>query len=222
MDDDVPTARSSDSNKIEKRAKNVYIVEDDPASRELLIDLFQSANLRVKSYESGAKFLDDLPSGKTGCIVLDVRMPGMNGFELHAELIKRSIRLPVVFVTAHGDTRMAVRAMKAGAHDFVEKPIDTRQMMQIVREALNRSAETAAARARKEEIQMRIDQLTPRERDVLDLIAEGELNKQIAHRLGIAQRTVEVHRANIMEKMNAKSAADLIRMVMTIDTIRGA
>ena len=221
MDDDVPTARPGDNSKIDKRAKNVYVVDDDPGSRDLLIALFRTAKLKVKSFDSGKKFLDDLPAGKTGCIVLDVRLPGMTGFDVHKELIKRSIRLPVVFVTAHGDTRMAVRAMKAGAHDFVEKPIDTHEMLAIVRDALNRSAENAAARGKKEDILTRIDQLTPRERDVLNLIAEGELNKQIAHRLGIAQRTVEVHRANIMEKMNARSAADLIRMVMTVEAFRG-
>jgi RNA polymerase sigma factor (sigma-70 family) len=220
MGNDAPSARQSDKIKIEKGANNVYVVEDDPASRELLIDLFRSANFNVKTYPSGNAFLDDLPKATTGCIVLDVRMPGMNGFEVQAELTRRSLRLPVIFVTAHGATRMAVRAMKAGAHDFVEKPIDTAEMLEIVRDALSRSAESAAARAKKEEIQDRVDQLTPRERDVLDLIAEGELNKQIAHRLGIAQRTVEVHRANIMEKMGAKSAAALIRMVMTVDGFR--
>lgn len=220
MGDKKSSARRSENDEIEKGANNVYVVEDDAPSRELMVDLFRSANLNVKTYGSGPEFLDDLPDEDTGCIVLDVRLPGMTGFEIQAELTKRAVDLPVVFVTAHGATRLAVRAMKAGAYDFVEKPIDTAEMLEIVRGALNRSAKTAAARAKKEEIRRRIGLLTPRERDVLDLIAEGELNKQIAHRLGIAQRTVEVHRANIMEKMSAKSAAELIRMVMTVEEFR--
>jgi FixJ family two-component response regulator len=224
MGEKVPAKAAGRSARAPKAAKNVarnvYVVEDDPAGRELLVELFKTANLKVKDYASAQAFLDDPPAGPRGVIVLDVRMPGMDGFALQAELARRGSGLPVVFVTAHGDTKMAVRAMKAGAYDFVEKPIDNAELVEIVRGALRLSAATAEASARKEEIRRRVDTLTPRERDVLELIAEGELNKRIAHRLGIVLRTVEVHRASIMEKMRAKSAADLIRMAMTMRDFR--
>ena len=199
----------------------IYVVEDDDSSRALLQDLFTSVDLSVETFASAGEFLDILPLCRRGCIILDVRMPGMSGLELQQELARRSATLPVIIVTAHGDTAMAVRAMKAGAFDFIEKPIDNQALLDTVQKALLQSAKDAVKKAAYAEIMEKLDTLTQRESDVLGLIIDGELNKQIAFKLNISQRTVEVHRSNVMEKMEAKSPADLVRMVMTVKRLTG-
>ena len=199
----------------------VYVVEDDDSSRQLLHDLFSSVDLDVLSYESGDEFLENIPVSEPGCILLDVRMPGISGLDLQEELTKTGIDLPIIFVTAHGDTQMAVRAMKSGAFDFVEKPINTQILLDAVNKALAESHRRCGDKAFQTEILQRMELLTPREHDVLAMIKDGKLNKQIAYDLGITQRTVEVHRARVMEKMQAKTVADLLRTVMSLESPQG-
>ncbi len=199
----------------------VYVVEDDEINRELMKDLFESVDLRVDAFETGNAFLDALPVNGPGCILLDVRMPGISGLDLQAMLSKERLDLPIIFVTAHGDTQMAVRAMKEGAFDFVEKPINNQLLLETTNKAIEKSRKLGAEHAEQDDIQKRIDLLTPRESEVLKMIALGKFNKQIAFDLGITQRTVEVHRARVMEKMQAKTIADLLRTVMSLDTFTG-
>ena len=199
----------------------VYVVEDDEASRELMKDLFESVDLNVLTFNSGNDFLDALPVESPGCILLDVRMPGISGLDLQAKLNSEPSSLPIIIVTAHGDTQMAVRAMKEGAFDFVEKPIYNQLLLETVDKAINESNKLKDALGHQDDIRQRLTSLTPRERDVLEMIAKGKLNKQIAFDLGITQRTVEVHRARVMEKMKAKTVADLLRTVMSLDSFSG-
>lgn len=196
----------------------VYVVEDDEANRELMRDLFESVDLRVELFPSGDAFLAAMPVRGPGCILLDVRMPGISGLDLQARLSDAKLDLPIIIVTAHGDTQMAVRAMKEGAFDFVEKPINNQILLDTVNKALTESRRMGAEIREQESIQKRLDLLTPRETDVLRMIAQGKLNKQIAFELGITQRTVEVHRARVMEKIQAKTVADLLRTVMSLDS----
>lgn len=199
----------------------VYVVEDDQTSRQLLHDLFASVDLTVESFASGDAFLEYGPVSEPGCILLDVRMPGISGLDLQNELEKTDIDLPIIFVTAHGDTQMAVRAMKTGAFDFVEKPINNQILLDSVNKALADSQQRVNEKQASAEIRERVGLLTPREHDVLNMIKDGKLNKQIAFDLGITQRTVEVHRARVMEKMQAKTVADLLRAVMSLDEYKG-
>jgi len=199
----------------------VYVVEDDEVNRELMKDLFESVDLQVEVFNTGNDFWDAMPVEAPGCILLDVRMPGISGLDLQEKLSVEPSGLPIIIVTAHGDTQMAVRAMKEGAFDFVEKPINNQVLLETVDKAIAKSKSLIQELDFQGDIQKRLDLLTPRERDVLDMIAEGKLNKQIAFDLGITQRTVEVHRARVMEKMQAKTVADLLRTVMSLDTFTG-
>lgn len=199
----------------------VYVVEDDVASRELMTDLFESVDLNVVTFNNGNDFLQSFPVPAPGCILLDVRMPGISGLDLQTKLAETPSSLPIIIVTAHGDTQMAVRAMKEGAFDFVEKPINNQILLETVDKAINESEKLTRSLGQQEEIRQRLENLTPREHDVLNMIAKGKLNKQIAFDLGITQRTVEVHRARVMEKMKAKTVADLLRTVMSLDSFTG-
>ena len=199
----------------------VYVVEDDVASRELMTDLFESVDLNVVTFNNGNDFLQSFPVPAPGCILLDVRMPGISGLDLQTTLAETPSSLPIIIVTAHGDTQMAVRAMKEGAFDFVEKPINNQILLETVDKAINESEKLTRSLGQQEEIRQRLENLTPREHDVLNMIAKGKLNKQIAFDLGITQRTVEVHRARVMEKMKAKTVADLLRTVMSLDSFTG-
>lgn len=196
----------------------VFVVEDDETNRQLMKDLFESVDLRVELFPSGDAFLAAMPVRGPGCILLDVRMPGISGLDLQSRLSQQKLDLPIIIVTAHGDTQMAVRAMKEGAFDFVEKPINNQILLDTVNKALNESRRIGTEFREQESIQKRLDLLTPRETDVLRMIAQGKLNKQIAFELGITQRTVEVHRARVMEKIQAKTVADLLRTVMSLDS----
>ncbi len=183
----------------------VHIIEDDAGVRESLALLLQSAGWTTRLYASAREFLDSEPSGE-GCVVSDVRMPGMAGLDLLEEMKKRHIRLPAILMTAYGDVPQAVRAMKLGAVDFIEKPFDDELMINSVREALARRGGGAmAARAR-------LGRLTAREKDVLAGLLEGKLNKTIAFQLGVSVRTVETHRANLMAKTGANSLSELVRI----------
>ena len=192
----------------------VHVVDDDYELREALRFLFNSVGLNVKTYVSAEIFLKATPTDGPGCLLTDVRMPGLGGLELQSRLAARQNALPMIVMTGHGNIRMAVRAMRAGAIDFIEKPLNDRDLLAIVRRAIEFSRRAAHTRGDWSDVRRRLETLTPREREVLDHVVSGEPNKRIAFRLGISEKTVEFHRANVMAKMAAKSSADLIRSVV--------
>ncbi|MCC7016929.1 MAG: response regulator transcription factor [Rhodospirillales bacterium] len=195
----------------------VFVVDDDRAARESLSWLIGSIHLRVAAFASAAEFLAACPPGQPGCLITDVRMPGLSGLDLQAELKRRGIEIPVIVVTGHGDVPMAVRAMKAGALDFVEKPFNDQILIDLVQKTVEKSLSATRAQVERRDIRARLEQLTPRERQVLDMIAAGESNKGIAHALGISEKTVEAHRAHVMDKMQARSLAELMKLVIALD-----
>lgn len=199
----------------------VYVVDDDLAVRNSLCYLMSSVNLPVLAFSSAHEFLEDYQPNHPGCLLLDIRMPGMSGLELQKELTARSIELPIIIITGIGNTEVAVRAMKRGAFDFVEKPINHQLLLDKIQKALEDSNRLLEERTQQAVIQRRLDLLTPREGDILNLIVAGEMNKRIANHLGISERTVEVHRARVKEKMQAKSLAELIRMVINTERHTG-
>jgi two-component system response regulator FixJ len=183
--------------------------------RHSLLFLLECAGLEARSYESALAFLDRLEAMERGCIVTDVRMPGMSGLELVAALKAKAIADPVIVITGHGDVPLAVEAMKAGVSDFLEKPFDDQQLLSAVRRALDASGSIVAQQAERREIEERVAALSGREREVLDGLVEGKPNKIIAFDLGISARTVEIYRANVMTKMQAKSLSELVRMSLS-------
>jgi FixJ family two-component response regulator len=195
----------------------VFVVDDDRAARESLTWLIGSVQLRVQEFASAAEFLAAYTPGQAGCVVADVRMPGLSGLDLQAELRRRGIEIPMIVVTGHGDVPMAVRAMKAGALDFIEKPFNDQVLIDLVQKAVEKSLAVRLGDAEKRDLKARLDQLTPRERQVLDMVAAGESNKTIAQALGISEKTVEAHRAHVMEKMRANSFAELMKLVIALD-----
>ncbi|GAN77228.1 transcriptional regulator [Acidisphaera rubrifaciens HS-AP3] len=180
--------------------------------RDSLAFLLQQAGYAVRAYAAGAALLDAAPDGD-GCIVSDYRMPEMDGLALQAALSARGVRLPVIMMTAHGEVPVAVRAMKAGAIDFLEKPVDERTLLDAVDRALSASRLAVAARARSSDAAGRLARLTPREREVLDLLVAGRTNKEIGRVLGASPRTIDVHRARVFHKMEAETLPDLVRLV---------
>jgi RNA polymerase sigma factor (sigma-70 family) len=168
----------------------------------------------VETFASAQAFLDDYDSSKPGCLVLDVRMPGISGLELQERLAARRINVPIIFITGHGDVQMAVRALQAGAFDFVEKPFNDQDLLDRIQKAIAFDAERRGKEAQRAQLQALFASLTPREREVLDLVVEGMSNKAIANTLGLSAKTVEVHRAKVMEKMHARSISDLVKMAM--------
>jgi FixJ family two-component response regulator len=199
----------------------VYIVDDEPAIRDSLAMLLRSVGLPSRAFASAPAFLDGFDAGAQACLVADVRMPGMSGLELQEALRARQAALPVIIITGHGDIAMAVRAMKAGAADFIEKPFNEQVLLDAVHRALAqaRPGEPPPSAVRAE-IEARVAALTPREREVMLLIAEGRPNKVVATRLGLSTRTVETHRAKVMEKMQARSLAELVRMAIACELVR--
>ena len=195
-----------------QKAPTVYVVDDDDDVRASLTWLIGSVHLSVQAYGSAADFLEDYDDGP-GCLLLDVRMPGMTGLELQEELRRRQIRLPVIFITGHGDVPMAVRAVRNGALDFFEKPFPHQRLIETVHQAVHQDADARAERREMERISQRMKGLSPREAEVMDLLVRGQPNKAVAKRLGISVRTVEVHRAAVMHKTRAKSLVDLVDMV---------
>lgn len=195
----------------------VHVIDDDDAVRDSLLFLLESADLEARGYASALRFLEAAPSlaGTPGCIVTDVRMPEMDGLTLQEEVRQRGLGLPVIVITGHGDVPIAVSAMKAGAVDFLEKPFEDEALLDAVERALHGSQPAAAASVPFDPaLAARLETLTEREREVLDGIVAGHANKVIARDLGISPRTVEVHRARVMEKMQAQSVADLVRMAI--------
>jgi len=198
--------------------QKIYIIDDDEALRDSLVWLLESSGYRVAAFESAEIFLDAYNAAMTGCLVLDVRMPGMSGLELFEELRARHCTLPVIFITGHGDVPMAVSAVKKGAVDFIEKPFGDRDMLGLIEQCLAAELANRLQRRIEADTARRLDHLTQREREVLDLIILGKLNKQIADVLGISIKTVEVHRARVMEKMGAHSLAELVQHVLTVES----
>ena len=197
----------------------VHVIDDDDAARESLAFLLRTARLEVQTYPSAAAFLGALPTTESGCVVTDVRMPGMSGIDLLRQLKELNIPVPVIVITGHGDIPLAVEAMKAGAADFLEKPFDGETMLASVRSALKQQHGEKKRRSERVEIDNRLAALSSRERDVLDGLVTGQANKQIAFELGISPRTVEVYRANLMTKMQASSLSELVRMAITADIL---
>ena len=200
-----------------KSPPTVFVVDDDESVRGSLRFLLRSAGLESRAFGSAQEFLAAYDAAQPGCLVLDVRMPGMSGLELQQELNLRGAVLPVIFITGHGDIPMAVEAMQHGAHDFLQKPFRDEDLIERVRRALAKDAKARAALEEHKAIRGRLDSLTPREREVLVLMARGKPNKIMAHELGVSQRTVEIHRARVMEKSGASSLAELVRMVMDVE-----
>ncbi len=193
----------------------IYIVDDNDDIRETLELLFESVDLCAESFGSAGEFLDAYPMGQSGCLIADVRMPEMSGLELQKEMAKRSIDLPVIIITGYGDVEMAVNAMKAGAADFIEKPYKEQELLDRVHKAINQSAQKHQESSEEQRAREGLARLTPRERQVLEFVVDGEPNKRIAFHLGLSEKTIEFHRANIMKKLEAKSLAELIRKTMT-------
>jgi two-component system, LuxR family, response regulator FixJ len=193
-----------------------YIVDDIEMNRDLLESLMRSVGIATRSYGSARAFLDEVQSEEPGCVLLDIRMPEMSGLDVQKVLNERGVPLPVIIVTAHGDVPVAIQAMKEGAYEFIEKPINNQQVLDVVQRAFRICAKRLEERVELDGIRGRYQTLSPRESEVLDAMVEGRLNKQIAFDLGISQRTVEVHRANVMEKMGAGSLAELVRKVITL------
>jgi len=192
----------------------VYIIDDDRMARESLKWLIESAGLPVQVYDSGLDFLDHVDASMPGCVLLDVRMPDINGMELHARLKQRDIMLPVIIVTGHADVAMAVRAMKAGIFDFIEKPYNDALMLERVQNAITCDRESRCNRQRVAAIKSCADQLTPREQEVMRYVLNSAQNKVIAAELGISIKTVELHRANLMAKMQARTSTELVRLAL--------
>ncbi len=192
----------------------VYIVDDDEAMRDSLQWLIESQGLAVRTFAAAEDFLLACGDGMAGCIVLDVRMPGMSGLELYEKMNLRRCTLPVIFITGHGDVPMAVSALKKGAVDFIEKPFNDKELLRVIGQCLERERATREQRRREGEAARRLAGLTEREREVMDLVLAGKLNKQIADVLNISIKTVEVHRARIMDKMGVRSVAELVQAVL--------
>jgi FixJ family two-component response regulator len=191
----------------------VFLVDDDPSVRRALTRLIESAGYQVHAFASAREFLAKQPEvNGSACLVLDVRMPGLTGLDLQAELKAANANLPIIFITGHGDIPMSVKAMKAGAIDFLPKPVKDVVLLSAIEHALARAMQEEVERAELEEIRSRVKTLTPREREVMALVVRGLLNKQIAFDLGTVEKTIKVHRARVMEKMNASSLAELVRL----------
>ncbi|MGD2117599.1 MAG: response regulator transcription factor [Chromatiales bacterium] len=195
----------------------VFVIDDEQQVRDALALLMESVGLQVKTFSSGQDFLDQFDPTQPGCIVLDVRMPGMSGLEFQARLAAENIHPPIIIITGHGDVPMAVDAMQAGAMDFIEKPFNDQRLLDSVHRAIEQDAAQRGQATRIAEIRALVETLTPREREVMNLITQGKRNKVIADELCVSQSTVEAHRAKVMEKMHAKTLSDLMRMVLSLE-----
>ena len=195
----------------------VFIVDDDPLFRRALKRLLTTNGFPARVFCSAREFLDQgAPMPAVGCLLLDVKMPGLSGMDLQAELKQRGLRLPIVFITGHGTVPMGVRAMKEGAVDFLQKPFDAQTLIATIRQAVARSRQEVAEQNECLDLEQRFSSLSRRERDVFRLVVKGLLNKQIAYELGIVEQTVKVHRARVMDKMQADSLSELVRMAETL------
>lgn len=196
----------------------VYIIDDDRQVREGLLSLVRSVGIRVEGFASAQDFMVAKRADAPACLVLDVRMPGISGLDLQRKLGESGIRIPIIFITGHGDIPMSVRAMKDGAHEFLTKPVRGQDLLDAVQKAIASDRESRKERAEFDGLRARFDSLTPREKEVLDLVVAGLLNKQIADQLGMSELTVKTHRAHVMEKTEADSLAHLVRMAEKLKT----
>lgn len=192
----------------------VYIVDDDEAIRKAIALLLKSANISAEEYASADQFLAAYTPDKSGCLVVDVRMPGMSGLELQEILSRRQVCLPVIIMTGHGDVAMAIKAMKAGAADFIEKPFKNQLLLDIIQQCFAQLSDLQVSQQQRHAAIERVALLTGREREVMDLLVAGKLNKQVAAELDISIRTVEAHRAKIMDKLQVKSLSEVVRMAL--------
>jgi FixJ family two-component response regulator len=198
----------------------VFVIDDDVSVREGLSGLFRSVGLQVKAFASASEFLQSkLPDGPS-CMVLDVRLPGLSGLDFQSELAKANIQIPIVFITGHGDIPMTVRAMKAGAVEFLPKPFRDQDMLDAVQAGLEHDRDRRKRAGDSSKLKARFDMLTPREREIMALVTTGLMNKQIASEIGVSEVTVKLHRGNVMRKMAAKSLAELVRMADALDVRR--
>jgi len=195
----------------EKKAK-VFVVDDDESVRDSLRSLIRSAGLSVETFASAQQFLASAHSHEPSCLVLDVRLPGLNGLDLQRRLAETRIDTPIVFITGHGDIPMSVRAMKAGAVEFLTKPFRDEDLLDAIQQAVERNRVARRQQSQLADVRGRYESLTPREREVMALVVSGLLNKQIAAQLGVSEVTIKVHRGQVMQKMRAASLADLVRM----------
>ena len=191
----------------------VYVVDDDDAVRDSLRLLLRSVDLPSRTFASADEFLSRYDPDVPSCLIADIRMPGMSGLELQEELINRKVEMPIIFITGHGDVPMAVKAMKAGAMDFIQKPFRDQDLLDRVYRALQQDKEARESRREARRAQRGLELLTPRETEVMERVVRGQANKVIAQDLGVSQRTVELHRARVMHKMGVRSLADLVRLV---------
>ncbi len=198
----------------EKQAPTVFVVDDDPAIRIAMQALMESVHLQHEIFGSADEFLEQFDDDRAGCLILDIRMPGLGGLELQDLLVQRHSTLPIIFITGHGDVPMAVEAMQKGAVDFIQKPFRDQDLLDRVHHALKADRERRVEQRQHSEVAERVARLTNREHEVFDLVVTGKANKVIAYELGVSQRTVEIHRARVMEKMEARSLADLVKLHM--------
>lgn len=194
-------------------AATVFLIDDDDSVRKALGRLIRAAGYEVKTFASAREFINAKPeTADVACLVLDIRMPGLSGLDLQEALRAANVSIPIVFITGHGDIPTSVKAMKAGAVDFLSKPVKDSELLRAIEQGLARAARESAESAESADIQRRIDKLTPREREVLERVVRGMLNKQIAFELGTVEKTIKVHRARVMEKMEVESLAELVRL----------
>lgn len=190
----------------------IFVVDDDTSLRNAVKRLIRSLGFTVETFDSAQAFLTHEPHDGPACLVLDIRMPGTSGIQLQERLAKAGVQMPIIFITGHGNIPMSVKAMKAGAVDFIEKPFEDQQLIDAIHVAIARSNQLRKQHAELNKLQQRVDSLTPREHEVFRLVASGMLNKQIAFDLGLSEKTVKIHRSRVMQKMKAASLADLVRM----------
>ena len=194
----------------------VFVVDDDEEVRDAMKLLMNSVGLAVETFASAEEFLDQYDPARPGCLLLDVRMKGMSGLDVQERLAHEEVQPPIIIITGHGDVPMAVRAVKAGAVDFIEKPFNEQELLDSVHRAIELDGEHRGRAMQLADISTHLERLTPREREILDLVVAGKRNKEIAGELGISQSTVEAHRAKVMEKMQAESLSDLMRMMLSL------